>query len=784
GGMGEVYRAHDERLDRDVAVKVLPEEVAEDPERLARFEREAKAVAALSHSGILEIFDFDRENSVTFAVTELLEGETLAEIIRKSRHPLPWKQVQEIGSAVADGLSAAHDKGVVHRDIKPSNIFVCSDGRVKILDFGLAATRGVVDDEAETGSIEAPLTAEGKVMGTVAYMSPEQLRGLPANPHSDIWALGVVLHEMASGSRPFKGNTGFELSSAILNKTPPPLPVGPDGVQPTQLQAIIDRCLEKDPSRRYQSAGEVRAALETAQSGGVVSGPAPSTSARMRRCWPVATFVVVAAIMAVLAVFDVAGVRRLLLGRGGGQPQAVRMAVLPFANLSGDPEQEYLSDGFTQEMITQLGRLHPEGLSVIARSSVMRYKKGDTPIDQIGSELEVDYVLEGSTHREADRIRINAVLIQVGDQTQLWADTYERELAGILAVQSEVAQRVATALALELLPAEQARLTSARSVNPEAHDAYLKGSHHRQMLTSEGLDTAERYFELALENDPEYAPAYEGLARVWNSRRQMGIVPRDEGGPKAKAAALQSISLDEGSAGAHAVMAAVKTWTDWDWAGAETEWRRALELDPNRAYTHASYAFFLAITGRPSEAIRHSERALELDPFNAYFHGLHATTLYFNRRYDDALAAVRKAFAIQPNQGFARNALQYVYICKGMRDEWLADQREQIAHDPERVAAFERGLAEGGHEGAQRAIADLLAARHEASGGVIRPGLAHNVALSYLDAGDHDLAIDWLEKAYEERDPAMPFLTMPLWDPLRSNPRFQDILRRMNLPLG
>jgi len=456
------------------------------------------------------------------------------------------------------------------------------------------------------------------------------------------------------------------------------------------------------------------------------------------------------------------------------------MAVLPFVNLSGDPEQEYLSDGFTQEMITQLGRLHPEGLSVIARTSVMRYKGGDTPIDQIGRELSVDYVLEGSTQREGGRVRVAADLIQVGDQTQLWADSYERELSGILTVQSAVAREVAEALALELLPAEQARLSAVRTVDPEAHEACLKGFQHYERLTPEDLDTAQRYFEFALERASEYAPAYEGLAHVWGVRRQMNLVAPGEGETKGRAAALKAVALDDTSAGAHAVLAGFKTWGDWDWAGAETDWRRALELDPNRAATHSGFAHFLAITGRPGEGLFHSERALELDPFNAKYHGFHAMTLVFNRRYDDALAAVQATFAIQPEQWVAGAAHQYVLLCEGRREEWLADQRRLIAHDPELVAAFAEGLAGSGYEGAQKAIAELLAARREASG-----GFAPNsgwIALRYLDAGDHDRAIHWLERAYQDRDRNLPYITGPVWDPLRPYPRFQDILRRMNLP--
>jgi TolB-like protein len=490
-------------------------------------------------------------------------------------------------------------------------------------------------------------------------------------------------------------------------------------------------------------------------------------------------------IVTVLTILDVGGVRRLLLGRGGAQPQAVRMAVLPFVNLSGDPEQEYLSDGFTQEMITQLGRLHPEGLSVIARTSVMRYKGGDKPIDQIGRELGVDYLLEGSAQREGNRVRIAADLIHVGDQTQLWADSYEREMSGILAVQSEVAREVAEALALELLPAEQNRLASTRTVDPEAHEAYLKGSYHWQKLTPGDLKTARRYFELVLEKEPHYAPAFEGLAWVWTARQQMGITHPSEAGPKTKAAALRAVELDDRSAGAHEALAVVRTWTDWDWAGAEAEFLRALELDPNAANTHAYFAHFLAITGRMDEAKPHMNRALELDPFNALFHSLHSYFLQFQRRFDEALEAAETALAVQPGHPLAKGALRDIFEVKGMRDERLALEREWIAHDTECLAVFEAGYAEAGYDSAFRRLADLLAGRYEASGGAVPQGFrATGISLRYLAAGEFQQTIDWLEKAYDERSPAMPYIgVQPRLDLLRSDPRFQDLLRRMGLPV-
>jgi tetratricopeptide (TPR) repeat protein len=354
-----------------------------------------------------------------------------------------------------------------------------------------------------------------------------------------------------------------------------------------------------------------------------------------------------------------------------------------------------------------------------------------------------------------------------------------------LVLQGAVARAIAGELQVALTPEETNRLARARPVNPEAHDAYLKGSFYWKHLTEEGPETAQRYFELALEKDASYAPAYAGLAWVWAVRQQVGITPPHEAGPKAIAAALKAVELDDSSAGAHEALAVVRTWTEWDWQRAELEFRRALELEPKAANTHAYFAHLLAITGRTDEAIPHSERALELDPFNALLHHLYAMVLYMDRRYDDAIAAARTTLAIQPTMSVSRNVERGSLFAKGMRHEWLAHQRERIARDPELLEAFEEGLAEAGHEGAFRRLGDLLAARLDEAGGIVAPGGvdANYIAKHYLYAGDFDRAMDWIEKAFETHDPNMPYITTdPIYDPLRSDPRFQDLLRRMNLP--
>ena len=472
GGMGEVWRARDTRLERDVALKVLQTAVLADATSQARLLREARMASKLNHPHICTVYDVGEAEGQTYIAMELVEGQTLTERLRPGG--MPFDDVVGYGQQLAGAMAHAHARGVVHRDFKSANVVVTPDDQVKVLDFGLA--KRLVPDEFGDGTTlsRQSLTEPGVVAGTLAYMAPEQLRGRPADARSDIWALGVVLYELAAGERPFRGTTGFELSSAILSQ---PVPAVPASV-PAPLAAVIDRCLAKDPAARYQRADEVRAALDAAASGRAVATPSAGRRGRGRARGLVLAGVVVAGSVAVgagLFVIDVGGVRSRVLRVASTSARVIRLAVLPFANVSGDAQQDFLSDGLTTELIAELGRLHPGTLSVIARTSVMRYKKTDKPIDQIGRELGVDYVLEGSAQREAGRIRITAELIKAADQTQLWADRYDRDMAGILALQSDVAQKVANALALKLLPAEQARLAGAKAVDPDASRGVPQG---------------------------------------------------------------------------------------------------------------------------------------------------------------------------------------------------------------------------------------------------------------------------------------------------------------------
>jgi TolB-like protein len=605
-------------------------------------------------------------------------------------------------------------------------------------------------------------------------MAPEQARGMAVDQRADVFSFGVVLYEMLAGQRPFRGATATDTVAAILKEQPPPLPAS----VPPDLVAVIGKCLAKVPEKRYSSGSEVLAAL-----GGVdVEGAAPlwgSLQRSVRRHpWLAAANAVVA--LAVLALaLDAGGVRSRLLGRGNGG-QAIRMAVLPFANLSGGPEQDYLSDGLTQEMIAQLGRLHPDTLSVIARTSVMRYKKTEAPIDQIGRELGVEYVLEGSAQREGSRVRITAELIRVRGQTQLWADSFEREMSGILALQSDVARNVASALALKLLPAEKTSLANVRSVNAEAYELYLRGLQQRDTLTAAGLDAAQRYFELALAKDTDFALAYAGIANVWACRAQMEITPPREAGPKAKAAALKAMALDDTIAAVHASMGGILAWIDWDWVGAERELRRAIEAGPDTMGARAMYSHVLMIVGRPDEAMPQIERAVELDPFNVLTLSFYTMSLYCERRYDEAIAQARKALSMQPDSGGALSELILALHETKQHDEMIAAAKKLYAGwYPDVGQALERGYAGRDYPGAWRRAAEFEAAKHGGD-----PGAAYDIAQGALYAGDTARALDWLERACDDRDPNLPYITCePLWDPVRSDPRFQALLRRMNLPV-
>jgi serine/threonine protein kinase/Tfp pilus assembly protein PilF len=740
GGMGEVYRAHDEQLDRDVALKVLPPSNFSDPTARARLLREARTASKLNHPYICTIHEVGEADGQTYIAMELVEGQPLSALLTDGA--LAGEQVLRYGLQLAEALEHAHERGIVHRDLKSANVVITTEGRAKVLDFGLAKRlSGEPLAEAATQS-QASLTQAGAMAGTLSYMAPEVLQGQPADARSDLWALGVMLYEMTAGARPFQGQTSYELSAEILREPPPSLPPQ----VPLTLRVVIERCLEKEPGERYQRASEVRAALEAAQSGTATAAarPQPGVARRKRRV---------------------------------SRKRIRALVVLPLANLSRDPKQQYFADGMTEALISDLAKLRD--LRIISRTSAMRYRESDKSLPEIAGELNVDGVVEGSVLRVGQRVRITAQLIHAATDTHLWAESYERDLQDVLLLQSEVARAIAREIQLAITPAEKRRLASGRRVNPEAHEAYLRGRFYWYKLTREDLDTAMGYFQLALEKDPNYALAYAGIAHIWFSRGETGVVPSHEAFPKGKAAALKAVKLDDTLAEVHELLANFKCGHEWDWGGAESEFQRAIELNPNFADAHFFYADFLLSMGRSEEWRAEVERALQLDPFNSLIQCFLGWHLLYLHRNDEAIVQLRKTLGREPNSSAAHLGLWGGFWRKQMYEEALAEAQtfHALAGYGEVTEALMHGSMKSDYRGAMALAAEALVARSKQS-----HVPAIRIARLYAHAEAKDWALEWLEKAYQQREPPLARLCVVWdWDSLRSDPRFQGLLRRMNL---
>ncbi len=764
GGMGVVYRARDEHLSRDVAIKVLPEGTLADETARKRFRKEAEALSKLNHGNIQTVHDFDTQDGVDFLVMEFIPGTGLNE--KLTAGALTEKDVARLGMQLAEGLAAAHEQGVLHRDLKPGNLRVMPDGRLKILDFGLAKLLRPVSDVAATETF----TETQAMAGTLAYMAPEQLHGEPADKRSDIYAAGVVLYEMATGQRPFRQELATRLTDAILHEVPP-APSSVNHRVTVGMESIILKCLDKEPERRYQSPKELRVDLERLSAGAAVV----TAWARPRRLGRLALAGVLAALLVVVGYY--ARQRFWPSGKPSGR---IMLAVLPFENMSGDPSQEYFSDGLTEEMIAQLGRLYPQRLGVIARTSTTRYKKTSKGIDQIGHELGVGYVLEGSVRRAGDRVRITAQLIQVSDQTHLWAENYERDARDLLALQSDVAARIGNSLAVELLPSERARLANVPTINPEAHEAYLKGL----SFVREGKAGAKKsleYFEQAIQLDPSYAAPYSGQARAYHVLAFMGDIAPAEAYPKAKAAAIKALKLDDTSAEAHAMLALALTTYDWNWADAEREFRRALELNPSHAGIHDSYSHYLMAMGREEESLAEVRRAVELDPASAVLAACLGWHSLYSDIYGQAVEQSLKALQIDPNNYLARFNVGQSYEHQQKYDEAIAAFQNAVEVSGGRThalagLAYAYGVA-GKRRQAEKILADL---KERAKKSYVS---AYEIAAIHTALGDKEQAFAWLDKAYQERSSWLIHLRWePRFQPLRSDPRFQELLRRIGLP--
>jgi serine/threonine-protein kinase len=770
GGMGEVYRARDEHLERDVAIKVLPSGTLADEHARKRFRKEAHALSKLNHPNIATVFDFDTLDKVDFIVMELVEGVALSEKLKAG--PLTEKEVTALGTQIADALEEAHEHGIVHRDLKPGNIAVTAKGRAKVLDFGLARMLRPVSDEATT----EVMTEELSVAGTLPYMSPEELKGERADHRSDLYSFGVVLYEMATGKRPFEHTVSTALADAIIHKPPEPPSSLNRKVSPG-LESIILKSLDKDPDHRYQSAREMR--VDLARLSAPVSVAVPKRKAVHSRRWLWASAGVIAA-MAILFALNVGGLRDRLAGKSG--PRIDSIAVLPLENLSGDPEQEYFADGMTEALIAELGKIR--ALRTISRQSVMRYKGSDESLQAIASRLNVDALVEGSVLRSEDRVRIIAQLVQASPEQQLWSESYERDLKDVLALQGEVARSIAREIHVTVTPQEQSRLTEARSVHPEAHLEYLRGRHAWAKKTPQDLMQALTHYERAIEIDPEFALAYAELASTfW----LLGGTFADEFPPaeamaRAKTAANRALEIDPNLTEGHAALGFILTQYEWDWSGAERAFKRALELNPGNEYARLRFAFLLSGLGRHDEALAEMRRAQESNPLNLDVNGVYGLLLHYAGRNDQAIEQLQTTLAFDPDHPVIHRFLGFWYVDNKMYDEAIVEFQAAARlagnNSLSELAFLGAGYAAAG----KRAEAmDVLQDLEERSTRQHVP--AHTRAFIYTALGEIDRAVAWWERAFEEHSPYLMYMQVhPGFDPIRSDPRFQDLLRRMNFP--
>ena len=770
GGMGEVYRARDLRLDREVAIKVLPELLADNPEALKRFEREAKAVAALSHSNILSIHDFGDNEGVRFAVMELLEGETLRDRLKNG--PLGWRKAADVAIAVADALSAAHAKGIVHRDLKPENIFLTTDGSIKVLDFGIARVNrpGPVTDPAGLADAETQVvhTTPGVVIGTMGYMSPEQLRGEAVDGRSDIFSLGCVLYEMVSGQKAFGRKSAAESITAVLREDPPEL-AGSGRQVPPDFDRVVAHCVEKKPEERFQSARDLAFALRTISS---TTGAFRPVVEAPRQRFRTAGWVTAAVALLVAGV---------LLWLWAGRSSGIHsIAVLPFVNVGADPSTEYLSDGITESIINNLSQL--TNLAVMSRSSVFRYKRPDVDPQAAGRELNVQAVLVGRVTHRGNELSVSVELVDARTNRQIWGEQYNRSMTDAMAIQEQISQEISDKLRVRLSGEDKKRLNKHHTENAEAYALYLKGRYQWNKQTLDGMQTGIQFFEQAIQKDPRYALAYTGLADAYALLADYNVLAAKEVMPRAKTAAMKALEIDDGLAEAHASLGWAKLTLDWDWPGAEGEFRRSLELNPNYATAHQWYAEYLTTMGRADEARAEMKRALELEPASLPISVAMAATQYYARQYDQAIEQCRRAILMDLQFIGAHVFLGLALEQKGSYAEAISELKQALqlsGGGSNELAALGQAYARSGDRTqAERILKEL---KQRSTRTYVQPMW---IAAIYAALGDKDEAAQWLRLAVGDRSVWLIDLKVdPSFDSLRSDPRFTDLVRQAGLPL-
>ncbi|MGE5177210.1 MAG: protein kinase domain-containing protein [Hyphomicrobiales bacterium] len=801
GGMGEVYRARDTRLGREVAVKVLPEAVTASPDRLARFEREARTVAGLSHPNIVTLFSVEDEGGVRFLTMELVDGQSLDRLVAPGG--LPVARVLDLAIPLANALIAAHERGVVHRDLKPGNVMVTHDGWVKVLDFGLAKVAEPGEKAAAGATValgataEAPISGAGQVLGTVPYMAPEQVRGEAVDARADLFAFGIIVYELATGRRPFTGATPADVSSSILRDAPAPV-VSLRADLPRDLNRIVARCLEKNPKDRFQTArdvyNELRYVKREIESGAGAIGATPPTPARpavmptpggpatppaWRPATPTPTPV------SPTPRTPTPGSAASRTPSGLGPTDAVpSIAVLPFVNRSSQEEDEYFSDGLADELLNVLTKIR--GLRVAARASSFQFKGKNEDLAVIGEKLNVAALLDGSVRKSGNRVRISVQLIQAADRVQLWSETYDRSLDDIFAVQDDIAQSVVKELRTTLLgeapgsdasgraEVEVAQVAKGHGQNPEAHRLYLQGKYFVDRLTGPDTERGIQYLEQALALDPSHAAAWADLSRAHSNAGGYGWEPVFEGYAKAREAAERAIQLEPDLASGYVRLAIVQRLHEWDWAGAEASMRRALELAPGSAEALRSAATLDHQLCHYEQSERLFLRSIEQDPLNSGAYSSLGLLYRSMDRLEDAERAFRKSLELSPNRIASYSGLALVLAAMGRDAEAVAAGNAE----PAEWARF-TCLALAHHAGGRRAQSDEALRRLEEGHAVDAP---FQIAAIHAARGESDAAFAWLERALAERDAGVPQVKCePTFRSLHGDPRWPALLAKIGL---